>query len=337
MFRRTLASVTIVLAAVVLAVLAWPQLFGLARAPVAAQVVSLRGLALVVGLIGALLFTLIALLSAIARRFAASLAIVLLAFSAVNGAVLATRGFGNLAFESPTESSLTVLSWNTLGDAPGAAVIAGLAIDESADVVALPETTNATGIEIAAIMEAAGSPMQVFTVAYDEVSRARSTTLLVSDDLGEYESDPTGVTTAVLPTVVATPRDGSGPVLLAVHTVAPIPPMMLVWQDDLNRVAIACSGDSVIMAGDFNATLDHLGGLGAGAASLGSCTDAALASGNAAVGTWPTSLPALLGAPIDHVMATGNWRVSGMRVIESHDGYGSDHRPILVQLSPDAG
>ena len=29
-----------------------------------------------------------------------------------------------------------------------------------------------------------------------------------------------------------------------------------------------------------------------------------------------------------------NWRVSGMRVIASHDGYGSDHRPILVQLSP---
>lgn len=335
MFRRTLASVTIVLAAVALAVLAWPQLVGLARAPVAAQVVSLRGLALVVGLIGVLLFTLIALLSSAARRLAASLAIVLLAFSAVNGAVLATRGFGNLAFESPTESSLTVLSWNTLGDAPGAAVIAGLAIDETADVVALPETTNATGVEIAAIMEAAGSPMQVFTVAYDEVSRARSTTLLVSDDLGEYESDPTGVTTAVLPTVVATPLDGSGPVLLAVHTVAPIPPMMLVWQDDLNRVAIACSGENVIMAGDFNATLDHLGGLSAGAASLGSCTDAALASKNAAVGTWPTSLPALLGAPIDHVMATGNWRVSGMRVIESHDGYGSDHRPILVQLSPD--
>ena len=55
---------------------------------------------------------------------------------------------------------------------------------------------------------------------------------------------------------------------------------------------------------------------------------------NAAVGTWPTMLPALIGAPIDHVLATPNWRVSGMRVIASHDGYGSDHRPILVQLSP---
>lgn len=334
MSRRTVAAVIIVLAAVALAILAWPQLFGLARAPVAAQVVSLRGLALVAGLVGALLLTVIALLSAIARRLAASLAIVLLAFCAVNGAVLATRGLGNPAFESPTESSLTVLSWNTLGDAPGAAVIAGLAIEESAGVVALPETTNATGVEVAAIMESAGLPMQVFTLAYDE-SPTRSTTLLISADLGEYEMDESLVTT-VMPTVVATPLSGSGPVLMAVHTGAPIPPMTLVWGADLKRMAVACSGDNVIMAGDFNATVDHLDGLGAGAASLGSCRDAAFASGNAAVGTWPTFLPPLLGAPIDHVMATGDWRVNGMRVIESHDGYGSDHRPILVQLSPDA-
>ena len=62
--------------------------------------------------------------------------------------------------------------------------------------------------------------------------------------------------------------------------------------------------------------------------------DAASATDNAAVGTWPTALPALLGAPIDRVLATENWRVTGMRVIQSHDSHGSDHRPVLAQLTP---
>jgi endonuclease/exonuclease/phosphatase family metal-dependent hydrolase len=62
--------------------------------------------------------------------------------------------------------------------------------------------------------------------------------------------------------------------------------------------------------------------------------DAAAASDNAGVGTWPTSFPALVGAPIDHIMATPNWEVTGMRVIENYDKYGSDHRPVLAQLTP---
>jgi endonuclease/exonuclease/phosphatase (EEP) superfamily protein YafD len=177
--------------------------------------------------------------------------------------------------------------------------------------------------------------MQVLTVAYDDVSKARSTTLLISDDLGSYETDASALTTAVLPSVVATPVDGLGPTIVAVHALAPIPPMMLEWESDLRWAAAACAGDNVILAGDLNATLDHLAGLPhADAATLGNCADAALATDNAAVGTWPTVLPALLGSPIDHVMVTPNWRVSGMRVVASHDGYGSDHRPILTQLAP---
>ena len=89
------------------------------------------------------------------------------------------------------------------------------------------------------------------------------------------------------------------------------------------------------MAGDFNSTLDHLAGFATGSGNtLGNCTDAALQSKNAAVGTWPTSIPALLGSPIDHVMVTDNWRVTGMRVVQDRDAAGSDHRPIVVQLQP---
>ncbi|MCU1583401.1 MAG: endonuclease/exonuclease/phosphatase family protein, partial [Microbacteriaceae bacterium] len=104
---------------------------------------------------------------------------------------------------------------------------------------------------------------------------------------------------------------------------------------DLAWLNTICESKNVIVAGDFNSTLDHLAGLGADAShTLGNCTDAALKTGNAAVGTWPTAIPALLGAPIDHVMVTDDWRVTGMRVVQNLDTAGCDHRPIVVQLQP---
>jgi endonuclease/exonuclease/phosphatase (EEP) superfamily protein YafD len=335
MFRRFLAAVVIIVVGAALIVALWPQVFGLANSPVVAQVVSLRGLAAAVALILVVALTLAALISGAARKFAASLAIMLLAFVLVTAAVLSTRGFGSPGFESATDSDITVLSWNTLGDAPGADAIATLALDTGAEIVVLPETSRATGLEIAQLMDAAGKPMALFTTAYDEISKARSTTLLISVELGEYQADEGAVTTSVLPTVVATPVDGTGPTIVAVHAVAPVPGEMQHWRDDLQWLKGACADDNIILAGDVNSTLDHYSGLATSdGAAVGDCFDAADATGNAAVGTWPAALPALLGAPIDHVMATANWRVSGFRVVESHDGYGSDHRPVLAQLSP---
>ena len=88
------------------------------------------------------------------------------------------------------------------------------------------------------------------------------------------------------------------------------------------------------MAGDFNATVDHMGGLGVDGATLGRCDDAAVATGNGAVGTWSSALPALAGAPIDHVMYSGHWEPTGSVVLRSMDASGSDHRPLIVQLEP---
>ncbi len=335
MFRRFLAAVVIVAVGAALIVALWPQVFGLATVPIVAQVVSLRGLVAAVALVLAVALTLAALISAPVRRFAASLAIAMLAFVLVTAAVLSTRGFGSPGFESATDSDITVLSWNTLGDAPGADAIASLALSTGAEIVVLPETSRDAGIAVAQLMADAGKPMAWFTTAYDEISKARSTTLLISVDLGEYQVDESAITTSVLPTVVATPVDGTGPTIVAVHAVAPVPGEMQHWRDDLQWLKAACDGDNLIVAGDFNSTLDHYSGLATSAgAAIGECHDAADATGNAAVGTWPAALPALLGAPIDHAMATANWRVSGFRVVESHDGYGSDHRPVLAQFTP---
>jgi endonuclease/exonuclease/phosphatase (EEP) superfamily protein YafD len=332
---RAIGAIVVVVVAAVCLVVAWPQVFGLERAPIIAQAVSLRGLASVIALVLVVVLTLVALLAPAARRFMASLAVVLLAFVAINVAVLSIRGFGNSGFESATDDDVTVLAWNTLGDLPSAEVIAELIVDTGAEVVVLPETTWQHANDIKSALLGLGAQFESHTVAYDEVSKARSTTLLVSAVLGEYTTDESVTTTSVLPTIVATPVDGTGPTIIAVHSVAPLPDQHENWVADLEWLAGACNSENVIMAGDFNSTLDHYTGLGSSPdAVLGDCVDAASATDNAAVGTWPTAIPALLGAPIDRVLATENWRVTGMRVIQSHDQYGSDHRPVLAQLTP---
>ena len=343
MLKRLLHTLFLGASALLLLVLGWPQLFGLQNSWVAAHAVSLRGIAVAGSIVlVAGLLPLLVLIRPL-RPLAGGLVVILLLFGLGNAGVLHSRGLGGLAGTATAAQmtdAVTVLSWNTLGDEPGAAAIARLALDQNADVVTLPETTEATGEAVAEAMREGGRPMWVHTLAFDQISKARSTTLLISPDLGDYSvsneagSGPPG-NTNVLPTVVATPVDQAGPTIIAVHAVAPIRFEMSNWRSDLDWLAEQCAGENVIMAGDFNATVDHLSGRETSAgAVLGDCRDAGLNTGTGAVGTWPTFAPALLGAPIDHVLATPNWQVQSLRVIESEDDAGSDHRPIVATLSP---
>lgn len=349
MYSALARTLVVLVTVAVLAVLAWPQFFGLQNAWVVAHAVSFRGLAVVVA---AALLAILAVLLLLVRRLRAATAllmVLLVLFGAVNTGILLHRGVGSgggaaAVADADAAASITVLSWNTFGDAPGAENIAALALAEGADVITLPETTEETGVLIAEAMRAAGRPMWVRTLAFDHFSTARSTTLLISPDLGDYtvtsaeRPGPPGNTRA-LPTVVAAPADGAGPTIIAVHAVAPVEGEMSNWRSDLDWLAEQCSaaagGNDVIMAGDFNATLDHFAGRSLSESSqLGDCRDAALQAGSAAVGTWPTGAPSLLGTPIDHLLATPNWQVDAMRVIGADDEAGSDHRPIVATFSP---
>lgn len=335
MFRRLIAALLILGLALALLLAAWPQLLGLQYFPVVAQVVSLRAAAAV----GAVGLVIVILVLAIAirpfRRLGASLAALLIVFVAVNAAVLADRGFDLTQLDEAQDGEITVLSWNTLGDATGSQAIADLAIETGADIVSLPETTNATAFEVAEIMREAGRPMWVNYLALDAISKARSTSLLTSADLGTYSRDSSRGTTSVVPSVIATPDDGTGPTIIAAHPVAPIPGYLDTWHDDLLWLKAACTGEDIIMAGDLNSTLDHYGPLANDAdSSIGDCADAAKATGTAAIGTWPTRIPAVLGSPIDHIMATDNWKATSVEVIRDREGAGSDHRPIVARLTP---
>jgi endonuclease/exonuclease/phosphatase (EEP) superfamily protein YafD len=337
MLPRILGWALVLGTAVIAAVLLWPQAFGMQNQWVAAHVVALRGTAAACAIIAALGLALLAIPRA-TRRFGIAMAVVLALFAVGNLAVLAARGLGGSEVAGD-EASVTVLSWNTLGEVPEAATIAGLAVDEGADVVVLPETTEPLGEEVAVAMRDGGSPMWVHTVAFDEVAKARSTTILISPELGDYEVSsalvpgPPGNTNTV-PSIVAEPVGGDGPRIVAVHAVAPIRWELRNWRSDLDWLAAQCAGENVIMAGDFNATVDHFAGRGVDGGDLGRCRDAAVAGGAGGLGTWPTDVPELLGSPIDHVLATPGWQVDAFRVIGEVDGSGSDHRPVVATLSP---
>lgn len=342
---RLFGTLVSVLFAIGVAVVTWPQFFRVETTWPITQIVAMRGL-LVAGLLVTAAAALLLLFSRRLRPWATSMLIIALLGAVANGGILWLRGIDNEALPAPTDSSIRVMSWNTLGSAVSAEQIANVAVRYGADIIALPETTESTGEAIALRLRDVGMPMWVHHVQFNpEVSNgpeAWSTTLLISPELGEYsvieDSASGNSNTSVLPSVIAMPIDGSGPTVVAVHAMAPRQSAMDSWRDDLRWIGDQCpAGANVIMLGDFNATLDHMFNFGVDGGALGACTDAASATGAGGIGTWPTDVPALLGSPIDHVMMSSDWLATGAEVLEFTGSVpGSDHRPIIVQLEPAA-
>lgn len=300
-----------------------PELFGLAghrpfvwtvpfRVPVG---VGLAGLAVAAGLAGVRW-----------RRVlppAAALAVVAV------GSLGTTFARGVSAGDVPAarEGDVTVLAANVLKAQADPAGLTRLAVDGGADVVSLPESSEALADDVAARIEAAtGTRMQVF-YARDLGGGGYGTALLVSQALGEYRA--TGeLAGGVKAVVTAEPVSGDGPVLAAAHTAAPVPELLGAWAVEVQAVADWCANTpGAILAGDLNATLDH-----PGLHLHGSCVDAGEQTGTGARGTWPAKYPAAIGATIDHALADGNaWRAVGSRV---EDIPGSDHRALLSRWRP---
>ncbi|WP_345803087.1 endonuclease/exonuclease/phosphatase family protein [Microbacterium sp. AZCO] len=336
---RVLGVLVAAACALVAAALTWPDIFRVEHIYPIAQLIAFRA-AIVLGIaVVAVVALLLALIRPI-RLFALSLAVIAGLAVAANAAILVSRGTGTDTLPEKTGDAIRVMTWNTAGEATTPTSVAQIAVAMDADIVTLPETTIETGEAVAIAMRELGHPMWAHHAEFGENGwDARSTTLLISPDLGDYaviQSSVEGTTnTSTVPSAVAMPVDGKGPIVVAAHAVAPRQEYMSHWQSDLQWLADQCgAGADVILAGDFNATLDHMARLGVDGGTLGHCHDVASETGNGAVGTWPTSLPGLMGAPIDHVMASEAWRPTGSIVLRSLDGSGSDHRPLIVQLEP---
>ncbi|HWM17249.1 MAG TPA: endonuclease/exonuclease/phosphatase family protein [Microbacterium sp.] len=327
-----------VICAIAAAVLTWPAFFRVERTFPIAQIVSFRGL---LALAFAVLLV-IALLLAIARPlrgFALAVALIAAVAMVTNVAIVVTRGTGTETLPAKTESSIRVLTWNTAGSATSPETVAQIAVAMDADIVTLPETTIDTGEAVALAMRDLGHRMWAHYTDYPSTEwDAGSTTLLISPELGDYaviESSLDGSSnTSTVPSAVAMPTSGDGPIVVAAHAVAPRQSYMQYWRSDLQWLADQCADANVIMAGDFNSTIDHMSNLGVDGGTLGRCHDGAAETGNGGVGTWSAEIPGLLGAPIDHVMASSHWKPTGSLVLRSMDDSGSDHRPLIVQFEP---
>ncbi|MCS3842053.1 endonuclease/exonuclease/phosphatase family protein [Microbacterium sp. AK031] len=334
---RLLGILLTVLFAITTAIVVWPQFFRLEQTFPFAQLVAVRG-AVLAGLLAIAVLSLLLLFARPLRGFAASILVVALLGSAAIGGIGLIRGFGTGELPAKSDTSVRVLTWNTAGEAVSAETIADAILEQEVDVVTLPETAESVGERIAVMLREQGRPMWVHHVQFGDVPngpQAWETTILISPELGDYSvigssEDGTSNTSSV-PSAVVMPVNGEGPTIVAVHAIAPRVEAMERWQSDLEWIADQCPAGDFILAGDFNATIDHMAALGIDGGDMGNCRDAAIRTGTGVTGTWPESFPELLGAPIDHVMASQNWEPTGSLVL---DAAGSDHRALVVQLDP---
>ena len=307
-----------------------PAVVGLSTTPPVAQAIALRPLLVVgFGLLGAVLLLAVLVAALTGRRWPrrAVLAVVLLAVGAGHAWVVYDRGIEHAPLPEARAGAFTVLSLNTFGGGASIEQVADAAQEVGADVLALPETSQASAEAIAdGLGERTGTTFQVFARTTGQWD-ANSAALLVSSELGDYEEAAAPETWHA--SVRAEPVSGDGPTLLAVHPLSPHEPgaAMDRWAEDLEAVAQVCRSEpGVVVAGDFNATLDH-GPL----RDIGDCVDASVEGGVGGVATWPANLPRLLGTPIDHILLDAErYTVDAAAVLEVG---ASDHRAVVARLS----
>lgn len=269
-----------------------------------------------------------------ARPVTALILAIGLALSAViNMAVLAGRGLDpaarisleDLASQPEAEGEITVVAINALWDNVAPVTVARLALASFADVIFLPEGSAQLARDTGALLASSGAgEWQVI----DQAAGSDSA-ILVSAALGTYRrGDAPEGSAMALP-------DGAGPPLAAAHPFPPPAPWPLGrsgrsiqdWAAEVRTAVGMCRElPGGILAGDFNATLDHP--VLSSRCGFVSVTEA---TGAAGWGTWPRSVPALLGTPIDHVFVDpARWNPVHTWIV---DVVGSDHRAVVARLA----
>jgi endonuclease/exonuclease/phosphatase (EEP) superfamily protein YafD len=158
----------------------------------------------------------------------------------------------------------------------------------------------------------------------DGVTDVFGVTALVADHIGPVTSSVDMSTP--FPTVEVTGGGLGAMRFVAFHAVAPRRGDVRQWRSDLETLARFCTnGRPAIIAGDFNATLDH----SVLRAATTGCSDAAAQLGQGLTPTWPTWAPGWFGPQIDHVIATDPIAAERFAV---HEVAGSDHRAVIARL-----
>jgi endonuclease/exonuclease/phosphatase (EEP) superfamily protein YafD len=304
----------------VVAVPAVPDLlFGLDRRSPFAQLVSMR--AWILGGVAALLVLLLVVM-VFERRVlpfvAGVLAVLLIGTGMVLPRVLSDPvPGGGVPFR--------VLAFNTHDGEADVGELVALIETQQPDAAAIVESGLGFADRLAPLVEPLGYRVHVSTTSED-VGDVGEVTAVVSDRLGDVDVR-IGDETSTFPYVEVTGGGLGATRFVAFHSVAPVPGSVPEWNADLALLPQWCAGPTpAVVAGDFNATLDH----SAFRAGIAGCVDAAEQRGAGLVPTWgpgPTSRS--VGPQIDHVIATDGITAE---TFEVHDVDGSDHRAVLTTL-----
>jgi endonuclease/exonuclease/phosphatase (EEP) superfamily protein YafD len=236
--------------------------------------------------------------------------------------VVAPRALGG-----PTEPEggagprLRVLTVNMRFGEGSAPALVALVRRTHADVLSVQELTP----ELIVALDRAGlgSLMPHYVLHPEEGSRG----------IGLFARVPLGrATAAVNPRLAASAATvriaGGAPVnLIGVHPAAPDPGAVDDWEEDMRALPPADpDGRLRILAGDFNATLDH--------ADLRRILDtgyedAASVVGAGLHGTWPEGGLIPPAVAIDHVLADER---CGVRAVSVYTIPGTDHRALFAEL-----
>jgi endonuclease/exonuclease/phosphatase (EEP) superfamily protein YafD len=220
---------------------------------------------------------------------------------------------------------LTVLTFNALDGAADVTAVAELIRTERPDLGALIEVSEVYRDRLAPLVAPLGYRMITATgTDKDGVTDVFGVTALVADHLGPVTDD---VDASTQFPIVEVTGGGLGEMrFVAFHAVAPRRGDVAEWRSDLETLARFCSGGRpAIVAGDFNATLDH----SVLRAATTGCSDAAAQLGQGLIPTWPTWAPDWFGPQIDHVFATDPITAERFTVREVA---GSDHRAVIARL-----
>jgi endonuclease/exonuclease/phosphatase (EEP) superfamily protein YafD len=261
----------------------------------------------------------VVVIAVLLRRRAAALVAAVAALALV--AVVAPRALGG-----PTEPegdagpTLRVLTVNMRYGRGSAPAVVALVRRTHADVLSVQELTS--GLIVALDRAGLGSDMPYYSLRPAE--DASGTGLYARMPLRRVPQPA-----AQFGMVWATTRVRGGPTfdLIDVHPAAPERGAVGDWDSDMHSLPPASpDGRLRIMAGDFNATLDH--------EAMRRVIDTGYEDAAAVVGaglhtTWPAGRAFPPGVAIDHVLA--DKRV-GVRAVSIHPVPGTDHRALFAEL-----
>ncbi|MEV4477995.1 endonuclease/exonuclease/phosphatase family protein [Nonomuraea sp. NPDC049504] len=232
------------------------------------------------------------------------------------------RAFGDGAAPAGGRT-LRVLTANLNGGRGDAAVIVDLVRRLDVDVLSIQELTWSAKVRLTA---AGLDDLLPYDISVPDVRGPEGSGIYSRHPLRERKGlfRPVG---HHMPVAEVSLPGGSPVEVVVVHPVAPVPRTVPEWHAGVASLPPApTSGPPRILAGDFNATLDHAvfrDLLGTG------YTDAAASTGNGLVPTWPhgRSLPPLV--TIDHVLTDAR---AGAVATQIFDVPGSDHRALFADL-----